>query len=63
MQERKRMERLIAEDVSIATQTDDLDTLFELSREGENVTSDLERELKNFYRVARPRRNRHAAFR
>ena len=42
------MERLIAEDVAIATQTDDLDTLFELSREGENVTSDLERELKTF---------------
>jgi peptide chain release factor 2 len=28
--------------------TDDLDTLFELAREGENVTGDIERDLKPY---------------
>ncbi|MBV8844108.1 MAG: peptide chain release factor 2 [Bryobacterales bacterium] len=45
MQERKRLEEQIAHDRKIAGQTSDLDTLFELAREGENVNGDLEREI------------------
>jgi peptide chain release factor 2 len=48
MQERKRLERLVGEDARIGSQTDDLDTLFELAREGENVTGDIEREMKTY---------------
>jgi len=46
MQERKRLEEQIAQDVRISGLTSDLDTLFELAREGENVAGDLERELR-----------------
>ncbi len=46
MQERKRLEEQIAHDARIALLTSDLDTLFELAREGENVNGDLERELR-----------------
>jgi peptide chain release factor 2 len=48
MQDRKRLEESLGEDKSIAAMTDDLDTLFELSREGENVLADLEREIRQF---------------
>ena len=48
MQERKRLEEAIAHEAEVARLTSDLDTLFELGREGENVSSDLEREMKNF---------------
>jgi peptide chain release factor 2 len=48
MQERKRLEESITNDQRVASLTDDLDTLFELAREGENVNGDLERELKNY---------------
>ena len=37
MQDRKRLEEAIANDERIRSLTDDLDTLFELAREGENV--------------------------
>jgi peptide chain release factor 2 len=47
MQDRKRLEEQIGQDAKIATLTEDLDTLFELGREGENVTVDLERDLKS----------------
>jgi peptide chain release factor 2 len=46
MQDRKRLEEQIAQDSKIAGLTSDLDTLFELAREGENVTGDIEREVK-----------------
>ena len=46
MQERKRLEEQIAQDQKISGQTSDLDTLFELAREGENVNGDLEREIR-----------------
>jgi peptide chain release factor 2 len=46
MQERKRLEEQIGQDTKIAGMTEDLDTLFELAREGENVNGDLEREMK-----------------
>ena len=48
MQERKRLEEAIANDERVRGMTDDLDTLFELAREGESVQADLERDLKTY---------------
>ncbi len=48
MQERKRLEESIANDDRIRSLTDDLDTLFELAREGENVSADLDRDIKSY---------------
>ena len=48
MQARKRLEEQIANDERIRSMTDDLDTLFELAREGEKVESDIERDLKSY---------------
>jgi peptide chain release factor 2 len=47
MQDRKRLEEQIGQDAKISSLVSDLDTLFELGREGENVTADLEREVKS----------------
>ena len=47
MQDRKRLEEQIGQDQKIAGLTSDLDTLFELAREGENVNGDLEREIRS----------------
>jgi peptide chain release factor 2 len=51
MQDRKRLEEAIQSDTRIAGMTDDLDTLFELAREGESVADDSERELKRYSEV------------
>jgi peptide chain release factor 2 len=48
MQDRKRLEQGLAEVAEVARMTSDLDTLFELGREGEDVAGELERELKVF---------------
>jgi peptide chain release factor 2 len=48
MQERKRLERFLGEEQAVASMTSDLDTLFELAREGEDVAGDIERELKTY---------------
>ncbi|MFN7994360.1 MAG: peptide chain release factor 2 [Bryobacteraceae bacterium] len=48
MQERKRIEENLGNEQRIAALTSDLDTLFELAREGESVSGDIERELKSF---------------
>ena len=48
MQQRKRLEEAIGHSSLITAATSDIDTLFELAREGENVNGDLERELKAF---------------
>jgi peptide chain release factor 2 len=48
MQDRKRMEESVEHDARIAGFTDDLDTLFELAREGENVDGDIERALRRY---------------
>jgi peptide chain release factor 2 len=48
LRERKRIEETLAHDSQVAAMTSDLDTLFELSREGENVTGEIERELKSY---------------
>jgi peptide chain release factor 2 len=48
MQDRKRLEQTIANDDRIRTLTDDLDTLFELLREGEDVNGDIAREMREY---------------
>ena len=48
MQVRKRLEEAIANDERIRGMTDDLDTMFELAREGEKVLTDIERDLKTY---------------
>jgi peptide chain release factor 2 len=48
MQDRKRLEEALANETAVAGQTSDLDTLFELAREGEDVLSDIDREMKQF---------------
>ena len=48
MQERKRLEEGIAQDKKISSLTSDLDTLFELMREGENVGGEIETEMNTF---------------
>jgi peptide chain release factor 2 len=51
MQQRKRLEEAVADDQRIAALASDLDTLFELAREGEDVNGDITRELKTFSEV------------
>ena len=51
MQQRKRLEEAVADDKRITALTSDLDTLFELAREGEDVNGDITRELKTFSEV------------
>jgi peptide chain release factor 2 len=48
MQQRKRLEQSIADDARVASQMSDLDTLFELAREGENVEPEIQRELRSY---------------
>jgi peptide chain release factor 2 len=48
MQDRKRLEEAIRSAESVAQSTSDIDTLFELGKEGESVAPELERELKAF---------------
>jgi len=48
MQDRKRLEEAIQNDRRVGSLTDDLDTLFELAREGENTQPDIEREITAF---------------
>ena len=45
MQERKRLEESLGNEQRLAALTSDLDTLFELAREGEMVNGDIERDL------------------
>jgi peptide chain release factor 2 len=47
MQDRKRLEEQIDQETKITGLASDLDTLFELAREGENVNADLEREMRS----------------
>ena len=48
MQDRKRLEQSIADAEEVARLTSDLDTLFELAREGENVDAEIRRDLKSY---------------
>jgi peptide chain release factor 2 len=51
MQQRKRLEQTIADDARVTSLTSDLDTLFELAREGEKVDGDIARDLKSYSEV------------
>jgi peptide chain release factor 2 len=51
MQDRKRLEEGIENDRLVSAGVSDLDTLFELLREGEDVSVELEREIRNFTKV------------
>src|SRR5689334_21729441 len=46
MHQRKRLEEAIQDWKLVASATSDIDTLFELAKEGEAVDGDLEREMK-----------------
>ncbi|MEO8659269.1 MAG: peptide chain release factor 2 [Bryobacteraceae bacterium] len=46
MQERKRLEQSLDEERGIASRVSDIDTLFELGREGEEIGAELSRELR-----------------
>ncbi|MBV9301158.1 MAG: peptide chain release factor 2 [Acidobacteriaceae bacterium] len=46
MQARKRLEEAIQNASAVTAATSDIDTLFELAKEGENVNGELEREMK-----------------
>jgi len=48
MQDRKRLEEQVSEDGAIGRLTDDLDTMFELAREGEEIAADIERDMSAF---------------
>jgi peptide chain release factor 2 len=48
MQDRKRLEEALTSERQITAALSDLDTLFELLREGENVMGDLEQEVRTF---------------
>jgi peptide chain release factor 2 len=48
MQQRKRLEEGLGNEQRITALTSDLDTLFELAREGENVAGDIERDLQTY---------------
>jgi peptide chain release factor 2 len=48
MQDRKRLEEAIANDDRVRAMTEDLDTLFELAREGEDVYADIGRDMKSY---------------
>ena len=48
MQQRKRLEEAIQNSQAVASVASDIETLFELAHEGEDVSADLEREMKAF---------------
>ncbi|HUA17409.1 MAG TPA: peptide chain release factor 2 [Bryobacteraceae bacterium] len=48
MQDRKRLEEAIASEAEVSRLTSDLDTLFELGREGEDVSAELDREIQRY---------------
>jgi len=48
MQKRKRLEQALADAAQVSTMISDLDTMFELAREGEDVLADIERDVGAF---------------
>ena len=46
MRDRKRLEALVSDDEELVRRTDDIEAYFELAREGEDVLTDLERDIK-----------------
>jgi peptide chain release factor 2 len=51
MQERKRLEAALAQDASVLATVSDIDTLFELGREGEDVGAELAAEIAKLRRT------------
>jgi peptide chain release factor 2 len=47
MRDRKRLEELVARDKELVRRTSDIDAYFELAREGEDVLTELERDIKS----------------
>jgi peptide chain release factor 2 len=48
LRERKRLEETLADDARVALMMSDLETLFELQREGEDVSGEIRQELRKF---------------
>ncbi|MFN7924121.1 MAG: peptide chain release factor 2 [Bryobacteraceae bacterium] len=48
LQERKRLEQTVNQDKAVSSSASDIETLFDLAREGENVTADIAAEMKRF---------------
>ncbi|MFN9085677.1 MAG: PCRF domain-containing protein, partial [Acidobacteriota bacterium] len=46
MQERKRLEKAVSDDFEVLGLTEEIETLFELGREGEAVSGEIAQELK-----------------
>jgi len=51
MQERKRLETTLEQDKTVVSMVSDIDTLFELGREGEDVAAELTREIARLREV------------
>ena len=51
MQERKRLESALADDKQVAARISDVDTLFELGHEGEDVAAELTREIEQLRKL------------
>jgi len=51
MQERKRLEDGVGQDNAVSSLTSDIDTLFELGREGEDVGAELAREISRLRKM------------
>ena len=47
MRERKRLETMLADDAALARRTGDIEAYFELAHEGENVETDLARDIES----------------
>src|SRR5260370_11823374 len=47
MREKKRLEHVLSTDADLARRGDDIAAYFDLSKEGENVDGDLQREIAN----------------
>ena len=48
LQDRKRLEEVVGRDKEVSTYASDIETLFELAREGENVAPEIQGEMKKF---------------
>ncbi len=51
MRDRKRLEKLVADDDELVRRTGDIEAYFELAREGEDVLADLEKWHQGFGRL------------
>ena len=48
LQDRKRLEEFVVKDKEVSSYASDIETLFELAREGENIAPEIESEISNF---------------